>query len=131
MKAVDGVSFSIEAGEVFGILGPNGAGKTTTVEILEGMRLPDTGAARIKGIDIHDNAREVKSLIGIQLQSSTFFDRLSLAEILDVFASLYHRQVDARALLSKVEMEDRAKSMFKELSGGGGRNSDFLSQRRW
>ena len=118
LKAVDGVSFAVEAGEVFGILGPNGAGKTTTVEILEGMRLPDTGVARINGIDIHDDPKRVKSMIGIQLQSSTFFDRLSLAEILDVFASLYHRRVDARALLGKVEMEDRAKSMFKELSGG-------------
>ena len=118
LQAVDGVSFSIEAGEVFGILGPNGAGKTTTVEILEGMRLPDTGVARINGIDIRDNPRAVKSIIGIQLQSSSFFDRLSLAELLDVFASLYHRRVDALALLRLVEMEDRAKSMFKELSGG-------------
>ena len=118
LQAVDGVSFSIEAGEVFGILGPNGAGKTTTVEILEGMRLPDTGVARINGIDIRKNPRAVKSIIGIQLQSTAYFDRLSLAELLNVFASLYHRRVDALALLRLVEMEDRAKSTFKELSGG-------------
>ncbi len=118
LRAVDGVSFSIQAGEVFGILGPNGAGKTTTVEILEGMRLPDAGAARIKGIDVRQDPRGVKSLIGIQLQSTSFFDRLSLAEILGVFASIYHRRVDAPALLRQVEMEDRAKSMYKELSGG-------------
>ena len=118
IRAVDGVSFSVNAGEVFGILGPNGAGKTTTVEILEGMRLPDNGIARINGMDTRTNARAIKSLIGIQLQSSSFFDRLSLSEILDVFASLYHRRVDALALLRLVELEDRAKSVFKDLSGG-------------
>ena len=115
---MDGISFSVKSGEVFGILGPNGAGKTTTVEILEGMRLPDNGTARVNGMDTRNNLRAIKSVIGIQLQSSAFFDRLSLGEILDVFASLYHRRVDALALLRLVELEDRAKSMFKELSGG-------------
>ena len=118
LRAVDGVSFSVKSGEVFGILGSNGAGKTTTVEILEGMRLPDKGIARINGMDTRTNARAIKALIGIQLQSTSFFDRLSLGEILDVFASLYHRRVDALALLRLVELEDRAKSMFKDLSGG-------------
>ncbi len=116
--AVDRVSFSVKAGEVFGILGPNGAGKTTTVEMLEGMRTPDNGIARINGIDIRDNPRAVKSMIGIQLQSTSFFDRLTLSEILDVFGSLYHRKVDSIELLRRVELEDRAKSTFKELSGG-------------
>ena len=118
LRAVDGVSFSIKHGEVFGILGPNGAGKTTTVEILEGMRLPDSGVARIRGMDIRDNPRVVKSFIGIQLQSTSFFDRLSLAEILGVFASIYHRRVDCLALLREVELEDKAKSTFKDLSSG-------------
>ena len=118
LRAVDGVSFSIKPGEVFGILGPNGAGKTTTLEILEGMRPPDRGFARISGIDVRDNPRTVKSIIGIQLQSAAFFDRLNLSEILEVFGSLYHRKVDAAALLGQVELEDRAKSMYKELSGG-------------
>jgi ABC-2 type transport system ATP-binding protein len=118
IRAVDGVSFSIDAGEVFGILGPNGAGKTTTVEILEGMRLPDSGVARINGIDIRKDPRKVKSLIGIQLQSSSFFDKISLAEILNVFGSLYHLRVDAQALLRQAELEDKAKSQFKDLSGG-------------
>ena len=118
LRAVDGVTFTVQSGEVFGILGPNGAGKTTTVEMLEGMRLPDAGIARINGMDTRDNPRAVKAMIGIQLQSSTFFERLSLSEILDVFASLYHRRVDALALLRLVELDDRAKSSFKELSGG-------------
>ena len=118
IRAVDGVSFSVASGEVFGILGPNGAGKTSTVEILEGMRVPDSGTAWINGIDVEKNPRAVKSMIGIQLQSTTFFDRLSLAEILQVFASIYHRQVDPLELLGQVELQDRAKSVFKDLSGG-------------
>jgi ABC-2 type transport system ATP-binding protein len=118
LKAVDGVSFSVGAGEVFGILGPNGAGKTTTVEILEGMRSPDSGTAIVNGIDVQKDPRAVKKIIGIQLQSSAFFDRLSLAEILDVMASLYHRKIDPLTLLRDVELDDRAGALFKELSGG-------------
>ena len=118
LKAVDGISFGVSAGEVFGILGPNGAGKTTTVEILEGMRTPDSGIAVVNGIDVQKDPRAVKKIIGIQLQSSAFFDRLSLVEILDVMASLYHRQIDALVLLRDVELDDRADALFKELSGG-------------
>ena len=118
LKAVDGISFGVNVGEVFGILGPNGAGKTTTVEILEGMRAPDSGIAVVDGIDVQKDPRAVKKIIGIQLQSSAFFDRLSLVEILDVMASLYHRQIDALVLLRDVELDDRADSLFKELSGG-------------
>ena len=118
LKAVDGISFGVSAGEVFGILGPNGAGKTTTVEILEGMRVPDNGIAVVNGIDVQKDPRAVKKIIGIQLQSSAFFDRLSLVEILDVMASLYHRQIDALVLLRDVELDDRANALFKELSGG-------------
>ena len=118
LKAVDGISFGVSAGEVFGILGPNGAGKTTTVEILEGMRAPDSGIAVVNGIDVQKDPRAVKKIIGIQLQSSAFFDRLSLAEILDVMASLYHRQIDALVLLRDVELDDRSDALFKELSGG-------------
>ena len=118
LKAVDGVSFAVGAGEVFGILGPNGAGKTTTVEILEGMREPDSGTALVNGIDVQKYPREVKKVVGIQLQSSAFFDRLNLAEILDVMASIYRRQINAMELLGTVELADRAKSLFRDLSGG-------------
>ena len=118
LKAMEGVSFSVGAGEVFGILGPNGAGKTTTVEILEGMREPDSGTALVNGIDVQKYPREVKKVIGIQLQSSAFFDRLNLAEILDVMASIYRRQINAMELLGTVELADRAKSLFRDLSGG-------------
>lgn len=118
LNAVDGVSFAVGAGEVFGILGPNGAGKTTTVEILEGMREPDSGTALVNGIDVQKYPREVKKVIGIQLQSSAFFDRLNLAEILDVMASIYRQQINAMELLGTVELADRAKSLFRDLSGG-------------
>ena len=91
LKAVDGISFFVQQGEVFGILGPNGAGKTTTVEILEGMRTPDSGRATINGIDVGADPRRVKALIGVQLQSSYFFDYLKLTELLEVLASLYKR----------------------------------------
>lgn len=118
LMAVDGVSFDVGSGEVFGILGPNGAGKTTTVEILEGMRAPDSGMALVNGIDVQKDPRAVKKVIGIQLQSSAFFDRLNLAEILDVMASIYRKQIDASELLGSVELADRAKSLFRDLSGG-------------
>ena len=118
LKAVDGVSFSVGSGEVFGILGPNGAGKTTTVEILEGMRAPDSGTATVSGIDVQKDPRGVKKVIGIQLQSSAFFDRLNLAEILDVMASIYGGQIDSLELLASVELADRAKALYRDLSGG-------------
>ena len=118
LEAVAGVSFSVAQGEVFGILGPNGAGKTTTVEILEGMRPPDGGAAFVNGIDVQRDPQRVKSVIGVQLQSSVFFDKLNLVEILKVFGSFYGRKVDAAALLEQVGLEDKAKSVFTKLSGG-------------
>ena len=118
LSAVAGVSFTVNKGEIFGILGPNGAGKTTTIEIMEGMRFPDGGRVTVNGIDVRRNPGSMKHLIGVQLQSSSFFDNLRLTELLDVFASLYHRRVDARALLNEMELEDRAKSYFSSLSGG-------------
>jgi ABC-2 type transport system ATP-binding protein len=118
LQAVDGVSFSVDTGEAFGILGPNGAGKTTTVEILEGMRPPDRGVALVNGIDVQKDPRGVKSVIGIQLQSSAFFDKLNLSEILEVFGSLFNRRVDPLAILEQVELDDKAKALFKNLSGG-------------
>ena len=118
LEAVAGVSFSVAQGEVFGILGPNGAGKTTTVEVLEGMRPPDGGAAFVNGIDVQRDPQRVKSIIGVQLQSSIFFEKLNLSEILKVFGSFYGHRVDTRALLDQVGMEDKAKSVYTQLSGG-------------
>ena len=118
LQAVDGVSFEVASGEVFGILGPNGAGKTTTLEMIEGMRTIDSGSATVAGVDVAKDPRGVKSRIGIQLQASSFFDELSLVELLRLFGRLYGVDVDAMALLAEVELTDKAKSQVRTLSGG-------------
>jgi ABC-2 type transport system ATP-binding protein len=118
LTAVDGVSFEVAGGEVFGILGPNGAGKTTTLEMIEGMRAIDEGSATIDGVDVRDDPREVKRRIGIQLQASAFFDELNLRELLRLFGRLYGRDVDADALLADVELTEKARATVKTLSGG-------------
>ena len=118
LVAVDGVSFDVAEGEVFGILGPNGAGKTTTLEMIEGMRPIDEGSAVIDGVDVRRDPREVKRRIGIQLQASAFFDELTLVELLGLFGQLYGRDVEPMALLGLIELTDKAKSQVRTLSGG-------------
>ena len=118
LVAVDGISFRVKEREIFGLLGPNGAGKTTTVEILEGLRQADAGQTLVAGIDVRKDPDKVKGLIGVQLQSSAFFDGLNLLELLDMFAALYHRTVDAMAILKKVDLEEKARSTVNKLSGG-------------
>jgi ABC-2 type transport system ATP-binding protein len=118
LVAVDGVSFEVAEGEVFGILGPNGAGKTTTLEMIEGMRPIDEGSATIDGVDVRRDPREVKRRIGIQLQASAFFDELTLTELIDLFGRLYERDVDPVGLLAMVDLTEKAKSQVRTLSGG-------------
>ena len=118
VRAVDGMSFEVRRGEVFGMLGPNGAGKTTTVEILEGMRDADSGSALVNGIDVASSPAEVKSIIGVQLQEAEFFDHLKLVEIVDLYARLYGCRVDPSAILERVELTDKATSYYQQLSGG-------------
>jgi ABC-2 type transport system ATP-binding protein len=118
LVAVDCVSFEVAEGEVFGILGPNGAGKTTTLEMIEGMRPIDSGEAVIDGVDVRKDPREVKRRIGIQLQSSAFFDELTLVELLDLFGRLYERDVDPMAMLAMVDLTEKAKSQVRTVSGG-------------
>ena len=117
-NVVDGVSFEVKKGEIFGILGPNGAGKTTTLEMLEALRPVDGGTATIDGIDVAKQPKHIKNIIGIQLQSTMFYDKLTLREQLKMFASLYGQTVDADALLAKVQLTDKAKSYVEQLSGG-------------
>ena len=118
LTAVDGISFDVAEGEVFGILGPNGAGKTTTLEMIEGMRPIDEGTAMVDGVDVRSDPREVKRRIGIQLQASAFFDELNLVELLELFGRMYGRDPDAMALLADVELTEKAKSQVRTLSGG-------------
>src|SRR6266849_718067 len=89
LVAVDGISFRVKEREIFGLLGPNGAGKTTTVEILEGLRKADAGRAIVAWVDVTNDPQRVKSLIGVQLQASAFFDYLTLVELIELFAALY------------------------------------------
>ena len=116
--AVDGISFSVEKGETFGILGPNGAGKTTTLEMIEGLKKPTSGSIMLAGYDVARETDAVKRVIGVQLQSSTFFENLNLYELIDTFAALYGRKVDPMQLLTEVELTDKAKNQARELSGG-------------
>ena len=117
-NVVDGVSFSVGEGEIFGILGPNGAGKTTTLEMLEALRPIDGGQAHIDGIDVAKQPKKIKHIIGIQLQATSFYDKLNLREQLKMFASLYGTRVNADKLLEKVQLIDKAKSYVEQLSGG-------------
>lgn len=118
IPAVRGVSFSVRPKEIFGILGPNGAGKTTTLECIETLRPFDTGEIILNGLDVRRQPRDVKRIIGVQLQSSSFFDKLNLIELLDLFAAMYDRRVDPGRLLDEVELGEKARARVGELSGG-------------
>lgn len=116
--AVDNLSFEVHEGEIFGLLGPNGAGKTTTLEIIETLRGKNAGEVLVDGFDIDKNAREIKKIIGVQLQAAGFYPNLGLVEIIKLFAGLYNQPVDAMELLDLVNLREKAKSKFKQLSGG-------------
>lgn len=118
LVAVDGISFDVQRQEVFGILGPNGAGKTTTLEMIETLRPIDTGTVMLNGIDVTKEPQKVKQIIGVQLQSSAFFDKLKLTELLVLFGEMYGRRVDPLKLLDEAELRDKAGSYVGELSGG-------------
>jgi ABC-2 type transport system ATP-binding protein len=118
LTAVDDISFTVRRGEVFGILGPNGAGKTTTLEMIEGLRRPTSGSAVINGIDVVSHPHEVKAIIGVQPQASSFFEGLTLRETLELFGALYDRSVKPMELLEEVQLTEKADAQVKELSGG-------------
>ena len=118
LKAVDGISFTLEEVQIYGILGPNGAGKTTTLEMIEGLTDIDEGYATVKGINVADSPYAVKEIIGVQLQSNEYFDYLSLKELLILFGKLYQNNVDAKSLLNKVDLLEKINSKPEELSGG-------------
>ena len=118
LDALRGVSFSVAAGEVFGLLGPNGAGKTTTVEILEGLRTRTSGQVSVLGVDPGRDARGLKDRIGVCLQATRLSDKITVAEALRLFASLYSRQVDGAALLKRLQLWDKRNDHYGKLSGG-------------
>lgn len=103
---------------MFGILGPNGAGKTTTLEMIEALRPIDDGSVMLDGLDVQKSPSDVKKIIGIQLQSTAFFDKLTLKEQLKMFNSLYDSHSDPDVLLEEVQLTDKAKSYVENLSGG-------------
>lgn len=117
-QAVDGVSFNVEKGEIFGILGPNGAGKTTTLEMMETLRPIDSGTVKIDGIDVSKDPQAIKYIIGVQPQSPAFQDKTRLTEVVEMFAAAYGEKVDAMEFLRDVDLEDKAKSYVENLSGG-------------
>jgi len=117
-QAVKGVSFKVKAGEVFGILGPNGAGKTTTLEMMETLRPIDSGMVVIDGIDVAKEPRKVQKIIGVQLQSSAFMQRLTLEDQLVMFAGICGVKVDIEKLLSDFDLLAKRKEFVEKLSGG-------------
>ncbi len=125
IRALAGISFEVEEGEVFGLLGPNGAGKTTALEILEGLRKPTSGEAEVLGISVRTTDRtlraKLKSSIGVQLQESDYFRELTLEETLSLLASYYPHALEAEYLLARVSLSDKARARYGELSGGQAR----------
>lgn len=118
VKAVEDISFSVEAGEIFTIIGPNGAGKTTTLEMVEGLVPPDGGQIRFGELDWNKHADEIKMRIGVQPQSGALFDLLTPKENLDLFASFYKKQRTAAEILELVNLTDHQNKHVKNLSGG-------------
>ncbi|HEX9153262.1 MAG TPA: ABC transporter ATP-binding protein [Candidatus Saccharimonadales bacterium] len=115
---VKNVSFEVKEGEIFGILGPNGAGKTTTLEMIEALRPIDGGEVLLDGFNVQEDPQKVRHIIGIQLQSSNFYDKMKLTEQLKMFASFYEQPAHPDEVLAEVELTDKANSYVENLSGG-------------
>lgn len=119
LRAVDGVTFDVAEGEFFGILGPNGAGKTTTLEIAEGLRKPDSGSVSLLGQPAWPRNIDLLPRIGVQLQASAFFEKLTAREQLETFGSLYGvRSARVDEMLELVGLTDKADTQEAKLSGG-------------
>jgi ABC-2 type transport system ATP-binding protein len=116
--AVDDVSFTVGAGEIFGILGRNGAGKTTTVECITGLRSPDRGEISVLGLDPRRDRQELHERVGVQLQDSAVPDLMRVAEAVELYASFYRDPADRRELIAALGLENAQHTYFKHLSGG-------------
>jgi len=117
-KAVKGISFDVQEGEIFGLLGPNGAGKSTTLEIIETLRSKTSGQVSVDGLCLDKQPNEIKKIIGVQLQTSGYYPGLNLLRLIELFCGLYNRDIEPMKLLDMVNLRDKAKSKVKELSGG-------------
>ena len=118
IQAVAGIDFEVGQGEVFGLLGPNGAGKSTTIEILEGLRVQDSGEATVLGLDVRHEASTLKERIGVQLQTAALYPRLTVREVLELFASFYKSSVSPDTLIEALDLGERRNAQTKQLSGG-------------
>ncbi len=118
LKAVDGISFNVKQGEVFGLLGPNGAGKTTTIEIMEGLRERTDGDVKILGLDPWKDGYALHKRIGVIPQDFTFFEKTTPKEAIKYYAKLFNVEADAETILKEVLLEDMGKHVFESLSGG-------------
>ena len=118
LTAVNGISFDVYKGEIFGLLGPNGAGKTTTLEIMETLRDKTSGEVFIDGLSVDKDQNLIKKIFGVQLQAAGYYPNLYLNELLELFAGLYNVDIDPAEILKLVDLNEKTGSKFKELSGG-------------
>ena len=118
LVAVDGVSFEVLPGEVFGLLGPNGAGKTTTVEVLEGLRKPDSGEVRVLGVDAIHHPDELRSRIGVSLQTAALYPKLNVVEVLELFRGFYKSGRPVDELVELMDLGEKRRTRTQDLSGG-------------
>jgi ABC-2 type transport system ATP-binding protein len=118
VKAVDGVSFEVRQGEIFGLLGPNGAGKTTTMEMIEGLHHPDAGSISVLGLDVRRHAVAIKHRIGVQLQTAALYPQLRVIELLRLFASFFDRHQSVDQVLDDLDLGEKRDAQTKTLSGG-------------
>ncbi|MEV4839150.1 ABC transporter ATP-binding protein [Nonomuraea sp. NPDC049486] len=116
--AVEEVSLSVGAGEIFGVLGRNGAGKTTTVEMIAGLRRPDCGTVRVLGLDVRRDRARLRQVLGVQLQDATLHHALTVTELVRLYATFYPDPVPAGELIESVSLTDSARTRFDNLSGG-------------
>jgi ABC-2 type transport system ATP-binding protein len=127
LVAVDGISFEVQRGEIFGLLGPNGAGKTSTLESLEGLRVPDGGSLQVMGVNPAHQSRKLRNLIGVQLQTSGLPDSINLDEAMKFFCA-YHSVIPRYDLLERFGLKEKRRTQYYQLSAGQQRRLDVATR---